>query len=138
MFVLFCIPMSCVTLFEAAFDPSRNILLREWANVTIALDDTPDARDPRVTGKDAERGLVISKVPFAELIKEFPRTTMVCQTLLIMSAATNVGRFKSAEATIMGELDKRMNALNKRVDGIEEKMDLIIKLLQEKDKEEWR
>lgn len=77
MFVLFCIPMLCITLFEAAVDPNRNVWLRDWVNVTIISNDTPDARDPKVTGKDAERGLVISKIPFAELIKEFPKTTMV-------------------------------------------------------------
>ena len=69
--------MLCITLFEAAVDPNRNVWLRDWVNVTIISNDTPDARDPKVTGKDAERGLVISKIPFAELIKEFPKTTMV-------------------------------------------------------------
>jgi len=78
MRVLFFIPMSCITLFEAAFDPNCNVWLRDWVSGTIASNDTPDVRDPTVTGKDAERGLVISKVPFTELIKEFPRTTMVC------------------------------------------------------------
>ena len=78
MFVLFCVPMSCITLFEAVVDPNRNVWLRDWVNVTIISNDTPDARDPKVTGKDAERGLVISKVPFTELTKEFPKTTMVC------------------------------------------------------------
>jgi len=77
MRVLFFIPMSCITLFEAAFDPKHNVWLRDWVTDTIASNDTPDARDPTVTGKDAERGLVITKVPFTELIKEFPRTTMV-------------------------------------------------------------
>ena len=37
-------------------------------------DDSPVARDPRVEGKDAERGLEISKVPFSELTSVFPNT----------------------------------------------------------------
>jgi hypothetical protein len=77
MHVVFFIPMGCITLFEAVVDPKRNVWLRDWVNVTIDSGDTPDARDPNVTGKDAERGLVISKIPFNELIKEFPQTTMV-------------------------------------------------------------
>jgi hypothetical protein len=77
MLVIFFIPMVFIGFFEAVIDPNRNVLLREWVHTTLTSDDTPDARDPRVTGKDADRGLVISKVPFTELIKEFPRTTMV-------------------------------------------------------------
>ena len=77
MRVFFFIPMICIGLFEAVFDPGRNIWLRDWVHVTITSVDTADAKDPKVTGKDAEGGLVMSKIPFAELIKEFPRTTMV-------------------------------------------------------------
>jgi hypothetical protein len=77
MLAIFFIPMVFIGFLEAVIDPNRNVLLREWVHTTIGNDGTPDARDPRVTGKDAERGLVISKVPFTELIKEFPRTTMV-------------------------------------------------------------
>jgi len=116
MLVVFFIPMICINLFESVSDPSRNVWLRDWVHVTIDPGDTPDARDPKVTGKDAERGLVISKIPFTELIEEFPKTTM------------------SPEAMILSELNKRMDSLDKRVDGFEEKMDLIIRLLQEKGK----
>jgi len=132
MLVLFFIPMICIGLLEAVFDPNRNVWLKDWVHLTISSDDATDVRDPEVTGKDAERGLVISKIPFTELIKEFPTTTMVRAQFLGGSAVTDVGRFKSAEATILGESGKRMDALNKRIDGIEEKMDLIIQLLQEK------
>jgi hypothetical protein len=34
----------------------------------------------------------------------------------------------------LGEFGKKTDALNKRVDGLEEKMDLIIRLLQEKER----
>lgn len=87
MLVLFFIPMICIGLFEAVFDPNRNIWLKDWVHTTIANDDTADARDPTVTGKDAENGLVISKIPFSELIKEFPSTTMVCFQHLTINAA---------------------------------------------------
>jgi hypothetical protein len=77
MLVLFFVPVVFVSFFEAVIDPNRNVLLREWAHTSIVSDDSPDAKNPKVTGEDAERGLVISKVPFSELIKEFPNTTMV-------------------------------------------------------------
>jgi hypothetical protein len=77
MLVLFFVPMALISFVEAVVDPNRNLWLRDWVHTAIASGDTPDARDPKVTGKDAERGLVISKIPFSELIKEFPRTTMV-------------------------------------------------------------
>lgn len=77
MLVLFFVPMLFIGFFEAVTDPDRNAWLRDWVHSTMPSDDTPDARDPKVTGKDAERGLLISKIPFTELIKEFPTTTMV-------------------------------------------------------------
>jgi hypothetical protein len=91
MRILFFIPMICIGLFEAVSDPKRNLWLRDWVHVPIISDDNADARDPRVTGKDSERGLVISKIPFAELIKEFPKTTMVCLQRLAIVATTEIG-----------------------------------------------
>ena len=138
MVVVFFIPMVCIGLLEAMFDPNRNVWLRDWVHSTITSDNTTDARDPKVTGKDAEKGLVISKIPFTELIKEFPKTTMVRVHHLGIGAAAKIGHFQSAETTVLSEFGKMSDSLNKRVNSVEEKMDLIIKLLQEKDKEEWR
>ena len=91
MLGIFFIPMMCIGLFEAVSDPNRNVWLRDWVHLTIPSDDSVDTRDPKVTGKDAERGMVISKIPFTELIKEFPRTTMVCVQHLTIGAATEIG-----------------------------------------------
>lgn len=135
MLVLFFVPVVCIGFFEAVIDPNRNSLLREWVHTSIAADDAPNARNPKVTGEDAERGLAISKIPFAELIKEFPKTTMVgFLHFLPTMITTEIYRFKSAEATIVGELGNRMDALNRRIDGMEEKMDLIIRLLYGEEK----
>lgn len=132
MLILFFIPMVFIGFFEAVIDPNRNVWLREWVHSTIDSDDTPDARDPKVSGNDAERGLVISKVPFAELIKEFPKTTMVgFRPLLTMSTVAELDYFKSSEATILSELGRRTDALSKRVNTIEEKTNTIIRLLQD-------
>lgn len=89
----FFIPMVCIGLFEAVVDLNRNTWLRDWVNVTVPSGDAADTRDPKVTGKDAEKGLVISKKAFAELIKEFPRTTMVCVEHLATVAAVETGPF---------------------------------------------
>ena len=45
---------------------------------------------------------------------------------------TEIGHFQSPEATIMSEVGKGMDTLNNRINGIEEKMDLITRLLQDK------
>lgn len=90
MLAFFFIPMIGIGLFEAVFDPNRNIWLKDWVHLTITSGDTADARDPKVTGKDAEGGLVISKIPFAELIKVFPKTTMVCVQHLAIVVATEI------------------------------------------------
>lgn len=135
MLVIFFIPMVFIGFFEAVIDPNRNVWLRDWVHSAITSDDTPDARDPKVTGKDAERGLVISKIPFTELIKEFPKTTMVrFQLLPTINMVIEFGNFKSPEATMLSEFGRKTDALNKRINGIEEKMDLIIRLLGEKEK----
>ena len=53
---------------------------------------------------------------------------------LIISAVTEIGHSQSPEATMISEFDKRMDTLNNRINGMEEKMDLIIRLLQEKER----
>ena len=135
MLVLFFIPMVFIGFFEAVIDPGRNVWLRDWVQSAAAPDDSPAARDPEVTGKDAERGLVISKISFTELVKEFPNTMVVSsQPLLTTSGITEFGCFKSPEATILSEFGRKTDALNKRINTLEEKMDLIIRLLEEREK----
>jgi len=71
MTVLFFIPMMVIALYEST--SSKNRWLDGFINGT-PLDETDNsaARDPEVDGEDAENGLVISKVPFSELVKAFP------------------------------------------------------------------
>ena len=71
MSVLFFIPMTMIALCES-YSPKQR-WLDEFINGTPLEDeDSPLARDPEVGGEDAESGLVISRVPFSELVKEFP------------------------------------------------------------------
>jgi hypothetical protein len=71
MSVLFFIPTTIIALYES-FSPKQR-WLNEFMNGTPLEDeDSPIARDPDVGGEDAANGLVISRVPYAELVKEFP------------------------------------------------------------------
>jgi hypothetical protein len=82
---LFFIPMTVIALYESTSSKNR------WLDDFIGgppLDETDSsaARDPEVDGEDAENGLVISKVPFFELVKAFPNvhevSSLICTRLL--------------------------------------------------------
>jgi len=88
MSVLFFIPMIVIALHESVLDLKRHNWMSSWVSEGFELDDTPEVRDPRVDGADADRGTKICTVPFNELVKVFPNTT------------------QSSEATIIKEVDE--------------------------------
>jgi len=49
----------------------------------LDADDSPAACDPDVDGEDARNGIVISTVPFSELVKVFPNTHEVSPNVCI-------------------------------------------------------
>jgi hypothetical protein len=74
MATLFFIPLGFIALFESTFS-SKKHWVREWlASDNQGESDRPEHRDPKV---DDDNNLVISKVPFSELIKVFPDTQTV-------------------------------------------------------------
>jgi hypothetical protein len=80
MTALFFIPMAIVALYESS--PSKNRWLENFmTGPPLDEIDSAAARDPEVDGADAENGLVISKVPFSELVKVFPNTHEVIPTI---------------------------------------------------------
>ncbi len=82
MTVLFFIPMMLIALHEST--PSKKNWLDDFINGTpLDEDDSPDARDPEVDGEDARNGIVISRVPFSELVKVFPNTHEVSLNICI-------------------------------------------------------
>jgi hypothetical protein len=100
MSVLFFIPMAIIALYES-FSPKRR-WLDDFINGPPEDEDSPLARDPDVGGEDAESGLVISRVPFSELVKAFPNT------------------HESSETSIIKEIHQvkaQLDALTKRLDG---------------------
>ena len=71
MTVLFFVPMTVIALYEST--SSKNRWLDDFINGTVLdEDDNPAAKDPDVDEEDARNGVVISKVPFSELVKVFP------------------------------------------------------------------
>jgi len=71
MTTLFFVPMAVIALYETT--SSKNRWLDDFINGTaLDDDDSPDARDPDVDEEDARNDIVISRVPFSELVKAFP------------------------------------------------------------------
>lgn len=114
MSVLFFIPMTIIALYES-YSPKRR-----WLDDFIMEDDdSPLARDPDVEGEDAENGLVISRVPFSELVKAFPNTHEVSS---ISSFDCPLGQIvlQSSETSIIKEIHQvkaQLEALTKRLEG---------------------
>ena len=78
MSVIFFFPLAFIAFFEAELDPSKNKWVKDLlSHPDEGSEDSPADQDPQVDGEDADRGLVISKVPFKELISVFPDTTQV-------------------------------------------------------------
>ncbi|KAF8272129.1 calcium activated cation channel [Lactarius quietus] len=101
MSVLFFIPMTIIALYES-FSPKKRWLDVFINGAPLEDEDSPLARDPDVGGEDAASGLVISRVPFSELVKEFPNI------------------HESSEVCILKEIDQvkaQLDALTKRLDG---------------------
>ncbi|KAI9467155.1 calcium activated cation channel [Lactarius psammicola] len=101
MSILFFIPMTIIALYES-FSPKKRWLDDFINGPLLEDDDNLLARDPEADGEDAESGLVISRVPFSELVKAFPNTQ------------------ESSETSIIKEIHQvkaQLDALMKRFDG---------------------
>ena len=82
MTVLFFIPMIVIALHESA--PWKKNWLDDFIDGTpLDADDSPAARDPDVDGEDGSNGIVISRVPFSDLVKVFPNTHEVSRNVCI-------------------------------------------------------
>ncbi|KAH9049645.1 calcium activated cation channel [Lactarius hengduanensis] len=101
MSVLFFIPMAIIALYES-FSPKKRWLDDFINGPPLEDEDSVVARDPEAGEGDAQSGLVISRVPFSELIKAFPNTQ------------------ESSETSIIKEIHQvkaQLDALTKRLDG---------------------
>jgi len=84
MSVLFFIPLSVIAVYEAELDPAKNKWVKDWlSHPDEGLVGSAEYQDPEVDGEDATKGLKISVVPFAELIKVFPDTTHSSEAVIL-------------------------------------------------------
>jgi len=102
MTILFFIPMMVIALYEST--PWKKNWLDDFIDGTpLDADDSPAARDPDVDGEDARNGIVISTVPFSELVKVFPNT------------------HESGEAIIVKEIHELKTQLDALIRSLDEK-----------------
>jgi hypothetical protein len=74
--------MAVISLYETT--SSKNRWLDDLINGTaLDEDDSLAARDPEVDEEDARNDIVISRVPFSELVKAFPNIHEVSPIICI-------------------------------------------------------
>jgi hypothetical protein len=108
MSVIFFVPLCCIALYEVTLQTPKNNWMKNWflgrdQGDLLMYTESATCKNPEVDGEDAENGLKISKVKFAELVKVFPNTN------------------QSSEATILneiGELKGLVERLTKRVEDL--------------------
>lgn len=77
MGTIFLIPLSLIALYESTFDSTKNAWMKNWMRGdNEGEEDSLENRDPEVDDPKCD-GMVISKVPFEQLIKVFPNTQQV-------------------------------------------------------------
>ena len=80
MGILFFIPLTLIAFYEST-DKRKHVWMENWfRGEDEASQDCPENRNPEVDDPSCE-GLKISKVPFEELIKAFPRIGQVSTSL---------------------------------------------------------
>ncbi|KAF7967273.1 hypothetical protein HWV62_35029 [Athelia sp. TMB] len=109
MSLIFFPTLAIIALYESSQQGSKNRWVKNWFIGRDQADsgfEDPKHQDPEVEGEDAVKGLEISRVPFAELIKVFPNT------------------HQSSEATILKEvkdLKEVVQLLLQKVDDLSKK-----------------
>ena len=77
MGILFFIPLTLIAFYESTFNKRKYVWMEHWfRGDDEAAQDCFENRDPEVNDPNCE-GLLISKVPFEELIKGFPKVDQV-------------------------------------------------------------
>lgn len=118
MGVLFFVPMTVIALYES-FSPKQRWLDEFINGAPLEDEDSPLARDPDVGGEDAASGLVISRVPFSELVKGFPNIHEVSPISMFNCPCRQIV-LQSSEACVIKEIHQvkaQLDALTKRLDG---------------------
>lgn len=75
MLTLFFIPLMAIAFWEVALDTNTNRFMKNWFSAADeGEEDDPKNQDPEVNEPD---GKTICKVPFKDLIKNFPDANVV-------------------------------------------------------------
>jgi hypothetical protein len=120
MTVLFFIPLTVIAFYESTSPKTR--WLDDFINGTpLDEGDSPADCDPQVEGEDAGNGLVISRVPFSELVKEFPNTHEVSPCICYPIKHPDITILQSSEANIVKEIHQLKARLDAVIASLDEK-----------------
>ena len=87
---LFFIPLTVIAFYESTSDRRTYVWMESWFSGDYeAPQDSPENRNPVVNDPDCE-GLAISKVPFEELIKAFPKMDQVCASFCMLARVDKI------------------------------------------------
>jgi len=101
MGILFFIPLTLIAFYEST-SKRKYVWMENWfRGDDEAPQDCPENRDPEVNDPNCE-GLVISKVPFEELIKEFPKIDQSSEESILKE----IRGVKNQLHALMEKLDK--------------------------------
>ena len=90
MGIFFFIPLTLIAFYESTFDKRKYIWMENWfRGEDEAPQDSPENRDPVVNDPNCE-GLEISKVPFEELIKAFPKIDQVSASFFVLFNSSHI------------------------------------------------
>lgn len=79
MQTLFFVPLIFIAFWETNLDTNTNRLMKSWFSPTDeGEEEDPAVQNPEVSEAD---GLKICTVPFGELLKKLPDTTVVSRSL---------------------------------------------------------
>lgn len=98
MGIIFFIPLTLIAFCESTFDKRKHVWMETWfRGDDEGSQESPEDRNPKVTDPNCE-GLEISKVPFEELIKVFPKTDQVGILLIFGGLQTIITKFTYSRA----------------------------------------
>ncbi|KAI0363530.1 calcium activated cation channel [Pilatotrama ljubarskyi] len=84
MVVVFFVPLSMIAIYETELRKSNNRWLSKWFHSSDeGGEDVTLFEDPETSVEDADRGLQLSKVPFKELVKDFPDATHSSEAVIM-------------------------------------------------------
>ncbi|KAF9464883.1 hypothetical protein BDZ94DRAFT_1296902 [Collybia nuda] len=101
MGTLFFIPLATIAFYESTFDTQKHSWMKNWLRGDDEGEqDYPATRDPDVDD-DGCQGMVISKVPFDELVKVFPNLQQSSETTILRE----IDALKKQLALVLNKLD---------------------------------